>query len=140
MDASCAICGSEKKIWTMFQENAQRLNIKDWKHKNLTSPTYFARNPDAWDMLFGAITWNIWNRRNKQIFDPDNIEREPILDRSRRLVEEMNRAVIAAKQLNSNAGQHTRQKTRWTPPPPGWVKINSDGARDRNTSMVTSEG
>ncbi|KAE8677141.1 hypothetical protein F3Y22_tig00111542pilonHSYRG00042 [Hibiscus syriacus] len=124
-------CGTAKIIWTtLIKEswltNFFSLNIKEWLHKNLANPTYFAQSDHEWDTLFGNINWNLWTRRNKRIFDPANMDNETIIERSRRMVEEGSRVIEPTKIIVNNRRQQEETTVEWIPPPSIWLKLQRE--------------
>ncbi|KAE8729046.1 hypothetical protein F3Y22_tig00004004pilonHSYRG00047 [Hibiscus syriacus] len=68
-------------------------DIRSWMQINIASPGFYAREENDWDLRFGSILWLIWKNRNGRIFDPDYFEHESVLEKSRRLTLEANRAM-----------------------------------------------
>ncbi|KAE8711272.1 hypothetical protein F3Y22_tig00110299pilonHSYRG00110 [Hibiscus syriacus] len=146
LDARCRICNHEEEdinhilrlcptantLWVVLikEEKLEQflaLGIKEWILKKLTSPFYFYKKEEVWVTLFGAILWNLWKQRNQQIFAPEVLERETILECSRPLVMETNRAIDSLGDSKTIEYIQDRSEIRWKPPPPGWLKLNSNG-------------
>ncbi|KAK8589697.1 hypothetical protein V6N12_024088 [Hibiscus sabdariffa] len=53
------------------------------------SPSHFANDLADWDLRFSAILWSLWLRLNALIFYLDNLDSPIVMDRSRRLSEDM---------------------------------------------------
>ncbi|KAK8606789.1 hypothetical protein V6N13_052546 [Hibiscus sabdariffa] len=70
------------------------LEFAAWLERNILHPEYFARAETDWSVLFGAVLWSIWLHRNKRIFDPSDIDKEPIVVHARRLTTETTAAVM----------------------------------------------
>ncbi|KAK8604096.1 hypothetical protein V6N13_096559 [Hibiscus sabdariffa] len=73
-----------------------------WLQVNLTRPYYFARDPDHWDMLFGAVIWKLWLNRKQLIFESCNTDSRPIIDLSRLLRDDMARVAASATTIHSH--------------------------------------
>ncbi|KAK6123143.1 hypothetical protein DH2020_043139 [Rehmannia glutinosa] len=73
--------------------------------------------------LVGIISWGIWTARNKFYFEQQPFSATEIQKKSQRLFEETCRPT---QRSNENVGPKTSH--RWTPPPPGTLKLNSDAA------------
>ncbi|KAK8608491.1 hypothetical protein V6N13_023913 [Hibiscus sabdariffa] len=61
------------------------MNIKEWVYLNLSEAARVVTNPENWDLLFGAICWNLWLGRNAIVFDNPLEDRGTVLERNRRL-------------------------------------------------------
>ncbi|KAK8974718.1 hypothetical protein V6N11_013184 [Hibiscus sabdariffa] len=113
-------------------------DIKSWIKLNLTQPHRFAIDIADWDLMFGGVCWFIWLRRNDLVFNAGHEEevRQPVLDRARRWLASAVAAQGAADALQHLPSQGGRELVSWSPPPHGWVKLNTDAARvDQNGYM-----
>ncbi|KAL4379322.1 hypothetical protein GQ457_02G038790 [Hibiscus cannabinus] len=88
LDSSCPSCGYSIEdvdhvlrhcplaysIWenhikpTVFND-FMNFPIKAWIVRNLTHANLFTDSPEDWDILFGALLWNIWLTRNAIEFE-----------------------------------------------------------------------
>ncbi|KAK8481769.1 hypothetical protein V6N11_076986 [Hibiscus sabdariffa] len=59
--------------------------LREWLRTNLSKSTYFTKDGCDWDLLFGAIWWNLWFFRNSKAFDNHQADCESILERSRQM-------------------------------------------------------
>ncbi|KAL4302835.1 hypothetical protein GQ457_10G004410 [Hibiscus cannabinus] len=50
------------------------MKFTTWVVKNITEPSYFAREAMDWDLMFEAVVWYIWKQRNALIFATDHEE------------------------------------------------------------------
>ncbi|KAK8574208.1 hypothetical protein V6N13_097197 [Hibiscus sabdariffa] len=110
-DSSCKLCGAAMEdtyhilrscsmvipIWMEFIRPEKMvsffgLNIHDWLLANLGQDPLFARIHLQWDLLFGALIWNIWLQRNWSIFEDTAYCTGSIVIRSFRLLEEISLA------------------------------------------------
>ncbi|KAE8661325.1 GDSL-like Lipase/Acylhydrolase superfamily protein, putative isoform 2 [Hibiscus syriacus] len=73
------------------------------------------------------------------IFSPHSMEVESVVQRSKRLVIEANKArqLLLAPRI-SQVG--SRQEVRWCSPPSGWVKVNTDGAHRSDSGLSACGG
>ncbi|KAK9001798.1 hypothetical protein V6N11_024496 [Hibiscus sabdariffa] len=55
------------------------MDVRDWIEINLIDPSYCARVSIDWDLMFGAIVWNIWLDRNTEVFDSELGVRQSVL-------------------------------------------------------------
>ena len=140
----------------MRWSNQNRGSIKDTL-ENWDSITY--NNPilnQIWLLLPGFILWQLWKERNKCIFHSKhspaeatwssvvNLVRETIQSRNWQPRDtDCNREEAHifhswALRLNDSGTlrppkSHFSSPTLWTPPPPGFIKINFDGASKGNS-------
>ncbi|KAK8680239.1 hypothetical protein V6N13_109190 [Hibiscus sabdariffa] len=70
--------------------------VSDWIGKNLRTNVQFAVNMEDWDLLFGAIIWNLWLAQNSVAFDNPQDRYGSNLERSRRL-QLLSKTAIATK-------------------------------------------
>ncbi|KAK9031592.1 hypothetical protein V6N11_055888 [Hibiscus sabdariffa] len=156
-DAQCGLCGAEVEdvdhilrrfpnsllVWRQLVRADKMLefmscDIKSWIKLNLTQPHRFAIDIADWDLMFGGVCWFIWLRRNDLVFNAGHEEevRQPVLDRARRWLALAVAAQGAADALQHLPSQGGRELVSWSPPPHGWVKLNTDAARvDQNGYM-----
>ncbi|KAE8728903.1 hypothetical protein F3Y22_tig00004045pilonHSYRG00033 [Hibiscus syriacus] len=100
-------------------------DIKNWMQINITSPGFYAREDNDWDLQFGSILWLIWKHRNGRIFDLDYFEHESVLEKSRRLTLEANRAMESSLPTIHLSHRPCTIHDAWQPPPHNWCKINT---------------
>ncbi|KAK8477234.1 hypothetical protein V6N11_021455 [Hibiscus sabdariffa] len=65
------------------------LATKEWIHVHLNNQSRFANDNAHWDLMFGALIWNIWIQRNQLMFYPFSYGSESVIAVSRRLKDEM---------------------------------------------------
>ncbi|KAK8644684.1 hypothetical protein V6N13_123984 [Hibiscus sabdariffa] len=70
--------------------------IREWILENLRSPVRFA-NADNWELLFGAVLWNIWLTRNAAVFNSPSLFPTSIIHSSISLMECMMNASSAVR-------------------------------------------
>ncbi|KAE8676059.1 hypothetical protein F3Y22_tig00111634pilonHSYRG00065 [Hibiscus syriacus] len=114
-------------------------DIRSWMQINIASPGFYAREENDWDLRFSSILWLIWKNRNSRIFDPDYFEHESVLEMSRRLTLEANRAMESSLSTIQLSHRSCTMPDVWQPPPHNWCKINTDGSRDIGSGFASLE-
>ncbi|KAK8622299.1 hypothetical protein V6N13_117221 [Hibiscus sabdariffa] len=124
-------CPNAISVWYSLirHDQMQRflsMSIREWILENLRSPEKFS-TAASWELLFGAVLWNIWLARNAVVFDSSSCLSNPIIQSSRVLVE---RTLQAYGDVRGNvrAGRTIAATIKWSPPEEGWYKLNTDGA------------
>lgn len=90
----------------------------------------------SWNLLFPYLLWNLWLARNQISF---NGVRSPA-------PEILQRAIKGAKEAQTLLLKHngpdkaSQLWVAWTPPPAGYVKVNTDGAKKANTGLASAGG
>ena len=82
------------------------------------------KKEEEWWMMFWMICWNIWLGRNAWVFEGKWRDEREMLERVRR-------GVMECVMQNDGKGKEMNQrasKCRWTAPPEGMYKLNSDAA------------
>lgn len=76
-------------------------------------------------VLIGMICWNIWNRRNKWVWDKANGSAYGVCAAATNLLKDWQEAQV--RMLGRNSLVNTASRL-WTKPAMGWYKINVDAA------------
>ncbi|KAE8705555.1 hypothetical protein F3Y22_tig00110422pilonHSYRG00069 [Hibiscus syriacus] len=63
------------------------MDIKSWLMYNLGDPGYFVHAVEHWDIMFGAIVWNIWLNRNVIAFETPVDDCRSVMDKNLHLKE-----------------------------------------------------
>ncbi|KAK8527508.1 hypothetical protein V6N12_054715 [Hibiscus sabdariffa] len=103
------------------------------------APSYFPTQAEDCDLLFGSILWNTWLRHNQHIFNPDGSTHESLISQSYRMRDEA-RSDMSLRSIPccvSPAGYIIRN---WCKPLVGWIKVNTDEARDPNSGVTFCGG
>ncbi|KAK9022086.1 hypothetical protein V6N11_002381 [Hibiscus sabdariffa] len=110
------------------------MDLQQWLTMNLTNPSRFVRKSQDWNLLFGAIVWNLWLYQNSIVFDNPLEDSRSVLIRSQNL----QRVMQAAKEARSRgvSDEGTADFATWKLPPEGWFKVNTDGARNSSNGMA----
>ncbi|KAE8680582.1 Calcium-dependent protein kinase 7 [Hibiscus syriacus] len=87
-------CPSAVTIWSAVvkKEKLQdflEMETSSWLSLNLGKAQEFVGAVEHWDIMFGAIVWNIWLHRNSIAFDTPLEDRRTVLERSRHLWPDM---------------------------------------------------
>ncbi|KAK9025234.1 hypothetical protein V6N11_065130 [Hibiscus sabdariffa] len=103
-----------------FQHEFFSLPIKDWVFPNLTNARQFAIHGDRWDLLFGALTWNLWLQWNECIFEPLQVRCKYVLQHSLRMQREsIALSFVSGVNVPSQA-RVPRSAVSWIRPLAGW--------------------
>ncbi|KAK8609722.1 hypothetical protein V6N13_093137 [Hibiscus sabdariffa] len=125
------ISGEEDPMW----KAVNRYAVREWILENLRSPEKFVTAAN-WELLFGAVLWNIWLARNAVVFNSPSCFPNPIIQSSRLLVERTLQAYSAVRG-SVRSVRTASATTQWTPPEEGWLKLNTDGAkRNQDGSLM----
>ncbi|KAE8732683.1 Calcium-dependent protein kinase 1 [Hibiscus syriacus] len=115
------------------------MDLRTWLLMNLGDATRFVQQHN-WDILFGALTWNIWLHRNYIMFDRITEDNRSALERGKQLMEYTKRAVLLGSTHQSPQLRCGDGRGRWTRPTPGWTKVNTDDAKNRVAGLTSSGG
>ncbi|KAK8701889.1 hypothetical protein V6N13_020267 [Hibiscus sabdariffa] len=96
-------CPSACSVWILLIKSDKfdeflRMDFQDWIEINLTNPSYFARVSIDWDLMFGAVAWNLWLDRNAMVFGNEPGVRQSVLTRSLWLTQVGQRADVQTRQ------------------------------------------
>ncbi|KAL2902408.1 hypothetical protein RDABS01_027490 [Bienertia sinuspersici] len=145
-DLSCSLCGQQvetcihtlrdcehaRNVWNTLcsidrkQAFFREENLQQWIIQNLDSDNPL--NSELWSMTFSLTLWWIWKWRNQRIFRVEESEPVNKMEFIKCKVEETKSAL--ERDLLTNFSHIRRQELyiRWTPPPYGWIALNTDGA------------
>ncbi|KAK4275212.1 hypothetical protein QN277_018336 [Acacia crassicarpa] len=137
-------CHDTLKLWQQIvPSNLWRsfcsLPFDSWLRWNLKARGG-RQQTDEWRQIFVLTCWWLWRRRNAAVFEGRKVSNSQITASifaiSRCLNEAHQRvSLVNGKQLLLRAAVE-----KWQLPPPGWVKINTDGAFSSLTSGIASGG
>ena len=112
--------------------------FQDWLYWNLKRKTLSDEGP--WKDRFTVSMWCIWKWRNEEIFTnkTTNVERKVVVVRG------SYREILSAFSNNEvvlgEPGGQGLVWVGWSPPPHGWMKLNSDGCVHKASMIVGVEG
>lgn len=95
-------------------------SLGDWLHVNCHSKV-------PWSVIFPFAIWNLWTHQNRVVFDnaPLNINLHGLC-----LSQVVEFFYSAGKMRKIN--QRVLMQVKWSKPPEGWYKLNSDGTSSGN--------
>jgi exonuclease III len=153
-------CQYSQQIWdwgaqTMRRSQRNRSSIREtlanWDAVSFYNPIL----QRIWQLLPGFILWAIWKERNKRIFNSSSSPPFTTWDRVTRFIRETvlssswlqedtkckpeEESILEGWNLPPNMPYQEKKETRkanspqvWSPPPPGFHKLNFDGASRNN--------
>jgi len=132
-------CQVARDTWRRLGVRAGRfftLPFKDWLRTNATTRPPSPNAAPPWYLVFLGAIWNLWNSRNKFIFEARQVHPHQI-------------AFWALAQARDTAGAlHVGSIARirepilvqWLPPPQGFFKLNSDGSLNHAAKNASAGG
>ncbi|KAL4340121.1 hypothetical protein GQ457_08G022120 [Hibiscus cannabinus] len=79
--------------------------------------------------MFVVILWNLWINRNAKVFGSPCVDAGSIVNRSVQLVHITEHALVNHPVKKPHGTTIATDPLHWDPPPPTWMKINTDGAQ-----------
>ena len=154
LDLMCELCceGAESIIHTLrdckmaravwrdlrFEENDPGffgLNLVEWLKKFCGTSTSYPRPHVPWKILFPQAIWVIWLQRNKAIFQTGRV-----VEGTSSLCIKKGVEYYAIVPNEPNKLCIVQIQVKWTKPPIGWVKLNTDGTMYGNPVKVGGGG
>nr|AIK35195.1 LINE-type retrotransposon LIb DNA [Ipomoea batatas] len=111
------------------------LPVTVWMEKSCASNQTNGRGI-SWRLIFPYILWNMWKGRNNQVFNNVCTNGNAIVKIAEQEASEAQRFLLP------HAGPLRARQLwiPWSPPQPGFVKMNSDGAMKANSGMASAGG
>ncbi|KAK8628892.1 hypothetical protein V6N13_009472 [Hibiscus sabdariffa] len=103
------------------------MDMKNWVATNLSNPKAFVWTKDEWELMFCAVLWQLWRNRNCVIFEPSSVVSDSVLQSSFSLARSVGSVCGGAPVVRSTNVGPWQAEAGWSPPPPGWIKLNADG-------------
>lgn len=128
-----------KSILPDHYDRTKLMPFHRWLEEGLASKGN-GKQPVNTSSVFALTAWWAWKWRNDAIFNKAVKPLQSKLAWVKAQVEEVNRAFANAKAPGSCDGGRSWQMMNWIKPPNGVVKVNVDGAVDRNSSKARCGG
>ncbi|KAL3833945.1 hypothetical protein ACJIZ3_008681 [Penstemon smallii] len=77
-----------------------------------------------WTLVFISTVWAIWKTRNRFVFEGKS--ENPMVTLSN--IKAMARDWAGVMSTKKRSLKNVNEDTRWKEPPPGWMKLNTDGS------------
>ncbi|KAL8159786.1 hypothetical protein V2J09_001323 [Rumex salicifolius] len=90
------------------------------------------------EVVFAVVLWWLWRWRNGRVFKSDKSIsdiRSFVLEQAKEFAARMN-----WRHVDAMVGRHEEIHISWSRPAVGWVKVNTDGARESRWGMATAGG
>jgi ribonuclease HI len=123
-------CPLARVVWIHLvpmnlRQNFFDMELKQWFDTNCSNEMEDSNNI-RWNAIWAMACHNLWQWRNKEHHD-DNVVRPPeIWNQIRKMALDYKQA---KRDANTMVQRFPSQRlVYWTPPQPGWVKLNTDGS------------
>ena len=111
------------------------LDLKEWMKVNCSSKSTLRHHHLPWKIVFPFGIWQLWNQRNSFLFSSGTVTRN-IQDHCIKKSAEFF-AIVGDK---PNKNLRTNIQVKWTKPPVGWLKLNTDGFAVGNPGIAGGGG
>lgn len=120
-------CVKSRALWLRFKSPAvdadfMKADFAPWFRANLLENRFGLR---GWPNYFATMIWHLWKWKNDWIFNRKNFDgnkvcfvKKQVKDYKKAWASSYNLLELPKKQVN----------ICWTPPPPFWIKLNTDGS------------
>ncbi|CAI0435346.1 unnamed protein product [Linum tenue] len=129
-------CPHTQQVWRILNLSDNVLNVglcfADWLAAKL-------KDADS-GLLFGVAAWYLWKRRNEYIFQQKQTNDQVLGQRIRSWANTIKQAQENDKQVHQTTTTKTLRQLHWTPPPTGWVCVNTDGSVRQPESKAAAGG
>ncbi|KAK4273715.1 hypothetical protein QN277_017054 [Acacia crassicarpa] len=112
-----------RSLWRTFSS----LTLDSWMRWNLNYRVGSKQEED-WKQVFAITCWWLWRRRNSTIFENKKISNLTVLSSVMATRCCLNEARDRFRVMNGLERTTATAGALWKSPPPGWVKLNTDGA------------
>ncbi|CAA0835161.1 Polynucleotidyl transferase- ribonuclease H-like superfamily protein, partial [Striga hermonthica] len=119
--------------WSLFMNSS----LREWLSINLFGGLNLGPDSSSWHATFIAAIWRLWTRRCKFLFEPENttLDAAMLVESIKRTTTEMGLAYTTLPKIVNHA-----LIIAWSPPTPGFVKLNTDGASFGNPGSAGAGG
>jgi hypothetical protein len=132
-------CPDSIAFWNAFRfpnvgNQFYSASLVNWINANC-SVSFTHDHNIPWQTIFSFGIWNLWLRRNQFVFNPGASFPDPIAT-----------TISFASEFYYLIGSYSKVKKRipipvkWTPPPLGWFKLNTDGSSLGNPELAGGRG
>ena len=135
-------CEKARHIWNLlinplFSSIFFNLSLQDWLEWNMTA-SLGARLTERWPWtnVFGLTCWLIWKDRCCRCFEATDQPPRQIVNWCLHLLME---EVVNGSYRHKIFQVHTREESKWHPPPQGYVRLDVDGS-SRTCGQATCAG
>ncbi|XP_050229329.1 uncharacterized protein LOC126678474 [Mercurialis annua] len=137
-------CCFSKLIWNRVLAPTKitsffSMNFETWLEANLKG-SFNGNGHDDWVCYFGITLSLIWNWRNKYVFDGKFTSVMTVLRDIDYRVNYITAAIANKQKHDSTLRNYRNIFVGWSRPPPGWIKINTDGAFSQATRVGKAGG
>ncbi|XP_057419026.1 uncharacterized protein LOC130713258 [Lotus japonicus] len=158
-DALCPLCQEEpettlhlfrdccrvRPLWQQhvrpsMQASFFECDFRPWLLNNLQNDSLQPLSSGIF-LNFGLLLWSIWSWRSKFVFQGITFDLHHVFTSALRLQLEHSHSVSTVRSSTvAGSRNYTVQQIRWAPPPPQWIKCNTDGSVRGSSGLATSGG
>ena len=154
LDMTCELCGQAtesishvlkdcivvQNFWKLLGITSKHhdfflLDLEEWMKVNCSSKSTSRHHQLPWKIVFSFGIWQLWNQRNSFLFSFGTVTRniqDLCIKKSTKLF-----AIVGDK---PNKNPRTNIQVKWTKPPMGWLKLNTDGSNVGNLGIASGGG
>ncbi|XP_038688673.1 uncharacterized protein LOC119987842 [Tripterygium wilfordii] len=124
-------CPMAVHIWNLLMPPVEircqnLMGFQDWLSYNLCKNSVTDLGA-SWDTMFVVAIWSIWRSRNDMVFNDKDYLVDSKLMWIKRYLAEIKQAFSLHASVLVRKGMYGLQMIGWSPPPQGWVTLNTDG-------------
>lgn len=97
-------------------------------------------NTTKWEVAFPFVIWFIWKRRNLWVFSRENVKSTECLHKASSAISEFSSITLKASLSSTNQTPNQNPVMQWSPPPPGFTKLNMDAAWKQESLLAGLAG
>ncbi|KAL8151867.1 hypothetical protein V2J09_021675 [Rumex salicifolius] len=137
-------CGKARDVWRALVDNRIMSDYhffdksaKEWLNSGIRGEfEILPLIPN--EAVFAVVLWWLWRWRNDRVFNSDNS-----IGDIRSFIQEQAKEFAAStngRRVDAMVGRREEIHISWSRPAVGWVKVNTDGARESRYGMATAGG